>query len=239
MKMDLLFWKNKNSSIRFEETNKQFFNKYLYRMRLQVYGGRIIQQSDDYQTAIEKRRYMKQFNHGGYWGHRDSSRDLDLINVELLGLINNIKNNNPNLKIRTEEPEIQFYAETENELQHIANLLGPKYQNIILSVSGPSTDAVTELLKNGAIIHKKPGYKYKIVLRDGRCNVETKRQLLGYLESLGLDEAKISTGVKSMLSSSYDGFWSTWFYANDEKIVTFLELIRPGIVLNIHPIVVA
>ena len=64
-------------------------------------------------------------------------------------------------------------------------------------------------------------------------------QLLGYLESLGLDEAKISTGVKSMLSSSYDGFWSTWFYANDEKIVTFLELIRPGIVLNIHPIVVA
>jgi hypothetical protein len=118
--------------------------------------------------------------------------------------------------------------------------LKAKYSTVLLSVSGPADDDTQELLKNGVIIRKKEfGYQYKVILRDGRCDVATKQQILNYLESIGTDEVKVSPGVKNMLDSKYNGFWGVWFYVNDEKIRTFLELIHPGCVLNIHPVVVA
>lgn len=235
--MDTLYWKNKNNSIRVEETTKQFFGKYLYRIRLEVYGGRMIQENVDYATAIESRRQFRQFNPGGYWG-RPVTNNLDKIDIQLLTMIRKIKDSNPNLKIRIEEPEIQFYTETEQELKLLVDQLGA-YQHIVIAVSGPGSEVTQELLKTGVIIRKKEfGYRYKIILRDGRCDVTTKRQLLDYLEALGSSEAKVTPGVKNMLLSQYNGFWNIWFYANDEKVTTFLELIHPGAVLNIHPVVV-
>jgi len=207
-------------------------------MRLEVYGGRIVQESTDYETAITARRHFRQINPGGYWG-RASTHNLDKIDVALLHVIRAVKDNNPNVKIRVEEPEIQFYAETENELKTIVDQLGPKYRHIVLGISGPANQQTQNLLKSGVIIRKKNfSYKYKVVLRDGRCNVITKQQMLNYLEGLGTDEVKVSGGVKRMLSSKFDGFWNIWFYANDEKVTTFLELIHPGCILNIHPVVV-
>ena len=236
--MDISYWKNKNYSVKFEETTKQFFGKYLYRMRLQVYGGRIIQENTDYEKAITLRRNFRMANPGGYWG-RASTRDLDKIDVALLHIVRDIKDRNPNVKIRIEEPEMQFYAETEQDLKTIVDQLGPKYQNIVLAVSAPANQQTQKLLESGVIIRKKDfSYKYKIVLRDGRCNITTKQQILNYLLGLGLDEAKVSAGVKNMLGTKFDGFWNIWFYANDAKVTTFLELIHPGCVLNIHPVVV-
>ena len=238
MKMDTSYWRNKNKSVKFEETTKQFFGKYLYRMRLQVHGGRIIQDNTDYEKAIESRRQFRQFNPGGYWG-RPVTSDLDKIDIQLLNLIRTVKDNNPNLKLRTEEPEIQVYAETEQELKSLVDQLGT-YQHIVIAVSGPDSVATQELLKTGVIIRKKEfGYRYKFVLRDGRCSVATKRQILDYIEGLGPEEAKVTPGVKNMLLSPYDGFWNIWFYANDDRVATFLEIIHPGAVLNIHPVVVA
>lgn len=237
--MDISYWKNKNQAVKFEKTTKQFFGKYLYRIRLELYGGRIIHESRDYAKAIEDRRNFRQFNPGGYWGGKSTIRDLDKIDIGLLHTIRLLKERNPNLKTRTEEPEIQFYAETEDELKNLVDQLDKKYQHIVLAVSGPEANT-EQLLKDGVIIRKKEfGYRYKVVLRDGRCDTTTKRQMLNYIESLGPEESKISTGVKSMLLSHYDGFWNVWFYTNDEKVVTFLELIRPGCILNIHPVVVA
>lgn len=236
--MDISYWKNKNYSIRFEETTKQFFGKYLYRLRLAVPGGRIMYENRDYAEAVESRRHFRQFNPGGYWGK--GTMNIDTIDIELLHTIRGLKDVNPNIKMRIEEPEVQFYAETETELKDIVNQLGAKYGTAILSVSGPASDATQELLKSGVIIRKKEfGYRYKVVLRDGRCSIETKQQILNYLEGMGTDEVKVSAGTERMLNSKYNGFWGIWFYANDEKVTTFLELIHPGCVLNIHPVVIA
>jgi hypothetical protein len=236
--MDILYWKNKNYSIQFEETTKQFFGKYLYRIKLSVPGGRIIYENRDYAEAVESRRHFRQFNPGGYWGKGASLNDI--IDVELLHIIRELKDANPHIKMRIEEPEVQFYTETETELKDMVDQIETKYSTILLSVSGPADDATQELLKNGVIIRKKEfGYQYKVVLRDGRCDVATKQQILNYLESMGTDEVKVSPGVKRMLDSKYNGFWSIWFYANDTRITTFLELIHPGCVLNIHPVVIA
>jgi hypothetical protein len=235
--MDISYWKNKNSQIRFEETAKQFFGKYLYRIKLSVPGGRIIYENRDYAEAVESRRHFRQFNPGGYWGKGASLNDI--IDVELLRTIRELKDANPHIKMRIEEPEVQFYADTENELKDMVDQIEAKYSTILLSVSGPTSGATQDLLKNGVIIRKKEfGYQYKVILRDGRCDVATKQQILNYLESLGTDEVKVSPGVNRMLDSKYNGFWSVWFYTNDERVTTFLELILPGCVLNIHPLVV-
>jgi hypothetical protein len=83
--MDILYWKNKNYSIQFEETTKQFFGKYLYRIKLSVPGGRIIYENRDYAEAVESRRHFRQFNPGGYWGKGAYLNDI--IDVELLHII--------------------------------------------------------------------------------------------------------------------------------------------------------
>ena len=201
-------------------------------------GGRIVYENRDYGLAIEARRHFRQFNPGGYWGKGPTS--IDSIDVGLLHAVRELKDNNPNVRMRVEEPEIQFYAETETELKSLANQLAAKYNAVLLSMSGPASADTVELLKTGVIIRKKEfGYKYKIVLRDGRCEVETKQQILNYLENMGTDEVKVSPGTERMLNSKSNGFWGVWFYANDEKVTTFLELILPGCVLNIHPVVIA
>lgn len=236
--MDILYWKNKNNQICFEETTKQFFGKYLYRLNLSVPGGRIIYENKDYAQAVEARRDLRKFNPGGYWGR--NLLNVDDINIKLLHIVRELKDTYPNVKMRIEEPEVQFYAETENELKILADQLTENHTTRILAVSGPASKSVQQLLKNGVIIRKKDlGYQYKIVLRDGRCDVGTKQQILSYLEGMGTDEVKLSVGVKKMLDSKYNGFWGVWFYANDTKITTFLELIHPGCVSNIHPVVIA
>jgi hypothetical protein len=236
--MDTSYWKNKNYSIQFEETTKQFFGKYLYRIKLSVPGGRIIYENRDYAEAVESRRHFRQFNPGGYWGKGTSLNDI--IDIELLHTIRELKDANPHIKMRIEEPEVQFYTETETELKAMIDQLEAKYLTILLSLSSPASDDTQELLKKGVIIRKKEfGYRYKIVLRDGRCDIATKRQILNYLDSISTDEVKVSVGVNRMLASKYNGFWGVWFYTNDERVTTFLELILPGCVLNIHPVVIA
>jgi hypothetical protein len=185
--MDTSYWKNKNNSIRFEETTKQFFGKYLYRLKMSVPGGRIVYENRDYAEAVESRRHFRQFNPGGYWGK--GTMNIDSIDVGLLYAIRKLKDNNPNIKMRVEEPEIQFYAESEAELKAISNQIGAKYNAALVAMSGPASDATVELLKTGVIIRKNEfGYKYKIVLRDGRCEVETKQQILNYLKGMGINE---------------------------------------------------
>jgi hypothetical protein len=234
--MDISYWKSKNSRIRFEETAKQFFGKYLYRLTLSVPGGRIIYENRNYAEAVETRRHFRQFNPGGYWGR--GTANVDEINIDLLHQIREIKDSRPNVKMRIEEPEVQFYAETEDDLKNIMNHMSPSYGNVVLSISGPASADAQQLLESGVIIRKKKiGYNYKIVLRDGRCEVATKQQILNYLQSMGTDEVKVSPGTERMLNSKYNGFWGVWFYANDKKVTTFLELILPGCVLNIHPLV--
>ena len=237
MRMDISYWKSKNSSVKFEETTKQYFGKYLYRLRLSVPGGRIIHENRDYGVVLAERKHHRMINPGGYWGR--PAAELNNVDISLLTAVRRVRDNNPNVKIRIEEPEVQFYAKTEDELKQLVDQLYVTHRYAVKSIAGPASDDTKQLLKQGVIIRKKQfGYQYKIVLRDGRCDIATKLQILNYLESLGPDEAHVSVGVKSALQSKYNGFWGIWFYANDEKVTTFLELIHPGAVLNIHPVVV-
>jgi hypothetical protein len=109
----------------------------------------------------------------------------------------------------------------------------------VRSISGPADQAAESVLNAGAIIRKENnGYRYKIILKDGRYTAEIKQNLLAYLENQGPEQVQISSSARVMLSKSTGYVWNLYFYSNDVNTITFLNLISPGIVSNYHELVV-
>jgi hypothetical protein len=235
--MDLSYW-HKIPKIQVEPTLKQYYKQYLWKMTVYAPGGRLVQEplSSDLATMLQYRRdSAKMYNHSGWWGLKNNQ--LVNANLELLDIIRRIKNDSTyNVKIRVEEPSIQFYASDESELKKIATVLKPFL--VVTHIYGPADDQSKELLESGVIIRKSPvEYRYKVVCRDGRYPTGTKRQILNYLDGLG-DTVKVLKGARKMLNNGFDHSWNVYFYTNDISILTFINLIAPTLVSNIHELVV-
>ena len=95
------------------------------------------------------------------------------------------------------------------------------------------------MLNSGAIIRKTDiGYSHKVILRDGKYSPEIKRKILNYLETLGDETVRLPKSCYEMLAKSTSFVWNLYFYTNDPAITTFISLIEPRLVSNIHKIVV-
>ena len=234
MKMDISYWNNYNPGIKFHDTTKQYFGKYLWRLVIQAEAGRLlVDLKNSLEDALEHRKSVnKSYNYGGsWWNNRNGN--LDKVDLNLLRSVHDIKIKLSNdMRIRIEEPHIQFYAEDEATLKSIADMLDSKL--CIESVSSPKDAATEKLLREGVILRKGDvGYDYKVVLRDGRYAPDTKQRLLNYLDNLG-DEVKLSKTCREMLTKTYPSMWGVYFYTNDPKLVTFISLMDTGLVSNIH-----
>jgi hypothetical protein len=234
--MDLSFWNNLNSDIQIQNTSKKYFNEFLWKLVIHAEGGRLIDtKSESLSEALKARIDREEFLYSSriIWNlHFRTAKNADL---ELLQSIKKIKKEYSHIKVRVEEPSIQFYTQSEDILKEIAQKLK---SDCMIAISGPKDKRNEELLNSGHIIRKKETpYRYKIHLRDGRFDPTLKIQLLHYLENLG-DEVKISAGVRRMLSSDFSHSWGVWFYATDPSVTTFIHLFDPTWVSNIHELVV-
>ena len=238
--MDTSFWLQYSPKITVEHTVKKYFGKYLYKLVLYAPAGRLIDSKGSMTTALEHRKTVhKNINHAGWWGHRNN-KDLDRADTDLLDQLRDIRHDRSlGLKLRVEEPRVQIYATTEQQLQNLVNTHFAKWGQCIEGVSGPEDANAEAVLNTGAIIRKNDvGYRYKIILKDGRYATETKQQILHYLVSLGLNEVKLSNTAMQMLDTGSNYMWNLYFYANDTRITSFLELISPGIISNTHELIV-
>lgn len=240
--MDTLFWTRCNpNTIAFKPTTKKFFDKFLYKIVVYCPAGRLILSDNDLVDELARRKEMnKHINYGGYWG-AGSNKDLEYASIPLLEKLRYIKlSSSPKVKFRVEEPGIQIYAETEDQLKQVVNQLDPAWKSNIREVFGPEDAESESFLNSGAILRKTDiGFKYKVLLKDGRYTGETKLQLKTYLGNLGCDTIKVSKTGLDMLSRPTGFIWNLYFYTNDLNILTFLNLICPGIVSNFHELVVA
>lgn len=238
--MDISYWTNYNPNISISETKKQYFGQYLWRLAIDVKGARLINDKlDDLSRALAHRRAMVQnYAYGGAWYIRKHADDINKIDVDQLYEIKQIRDKyRSQIRIRLEEPNVQIYAETESVLREIADEISNKFRSHVLTVCGPRTEEIGKLLKSGIIVSKtKTEYTHKVLLRDGRYSSQVKGQILEYLHSLG-DIVKLSPGSIRMLNKPYPSMWGVFFYTNDPSITTFLSLISPGIILNIHELV--
>jgi hypothetical protein len=234
--MDLLFWKHLNPNIVHESTRKQFYGKFCYKLVLEAFAGRVI--NDDRSSitdAINLRiQTARTLNYGGSWRINPIS-DLQKASESLLTELRSIKNGyEDKIKIRIEEPWVQIYTSDEGTLKDIANRFDVNDRKSLISVSTPESTDHQALLEEGCIIVKKDnGYKYKVFIRDGNYGVDSKHNLLNYLKELG-PEVKFSQSVINQLSTKYPWVWGCYFYTNDLQLITTISLISPGIVGKIH-----
>lgn len=238
--MDILFWIQSNPKILIDHTTKKYFNKYLYKLVVYAPAGRLIDSKDEIAPALQHRKDVsKSINYGGYWGNRHN-KDLDQANVEFLTVLRDIRRDDKlNVKLRVEEPRVQIYAETNEELVALFNSHLKPFADLVEVYAGPASNKIADVLNTGAIIRKTDiGFSHKVILRDGRYTPELKRTLLTYLENLGPNTIKLPKSCCQMLSKSNGFIWNLYFYTNDPSILTFVTLMHPGIVSNIHELVV-
>ena len=203
-------------------------------------AGRIVDsKNSDLAKALEHRNYIA--NHIKYsWGAGSNyHRDLDKADIQFLQILRHIKKNVAGIKMRIEEPRVQIYAATEDELVDLVLDHLQPFRKYLETVSGPENDKSAEILDSGAILRKKNiGYTHKVIIRDGRYNPESKASILNYLESLGTNLIKVPQSGLDMLTKKSEYIWNLYFYTNDPSVLTFLNLIHPGLVLNCHELVV-
>ena len=238
--MDTSFWKSLKSNLKpdieFKQTKKQFFGRYLWRLEVHAECSDLINPSyTDMMSEVARRRLRAQSrNYGGSWRYTNVDR-YDKVDYVLLQTIRNMRETyKDSIKVRCEDPWVQFYAETENELKMIAQCLGK--EECVLAITGPAPGTEALLTGDKIIASKKITHRYKVMLRDGNYNRDAKAQILALLEALGT-EVKIPASLRHGLSREYTGMWGTFFYTNEESVTTMLNLVHPGIVGKIHEVV--
>jgi len=237
--MDTLYWSNLSLDVKFKETKKQFWGRYLWRMEIYADCAYIAFEEDpQHAVAMLKYQAVNRSNFGGSWKRPyfyNDVRKYDNVNYTLLASIKTIKESlGDTIKIRVESDRMQFYAGSESELKQIAAILSDT--TCIEAITGPRA-GTEQLLSSNAIIAPKIPFKYKILLRDGSYNVELKAQILNLLESQ--EDVKITAGLRHNLKRPFPSIWGAFFYANDLGITTMLNLMSPGIVGKIHEVVQA
>ena len=207
---------------------------------MQVPWARVLQDTrGTIAENIERRRENnRRPNYGGSW-YRHHDRDGEFVSLAQLETVQSIRHDyKDSIRIRIEEPWVQFYSRNEDDLKVITSRFDPISISRILSVSVPKNNEHASLLSSGDIILKKEnGFEYKVMIRDGMYQPDTKAQLLNYLDSLG-DEVQISAGARRQLASQLSYTWGVFFYIKDPKLATFMSLIHPQLIRKIHKLVV-
>ena len=239
MPMDTLYWNNLSLDVKFKETKKQFWSKYLWRMEIYADCADVAFEEDiPHAVAMLKYQAVNRSNFGGSWRQPyfyNNANKYDNVNYTLLGSIKTIKATlGDTIKIRVESDRMQFYATSESALKQIAAILSDT--TCIEAITGPR-EGTEQLLISNAIIAPKIPFKYKILLRDGNYNMELKAQILNLLESQ--EDIKITAGLRHNLNRPWPGMWSAFFYTNDLGITTMMSLMSPGIIGKIHEVVQA
>lgn len=240
MSMDLLFWPTVNPDIKIESSTKKYFNTHLYRLVVFCPAGRLIDSKGSIREALTTRTTIEENRKIMFGWMQWTSKYLDSADSNQLERMRTLKKDKvPGLRIRVEEPRIQIYATSETELRNmIAKYFDPSDYKHIESISGPADSTAESLLNSGAIIKKSTfGYRYKIILRDGRYSPHIKKNILNYLTGIGDENVHFPAAVKSRFENSGDYMWGMYFYSNNLSFNSFLELICPGVILNSHELV--
>lgn len=239
MNMDILYWINLNSKIKIHNTKKIYFGRYVYRLEIFCPGGRFIyDEHSSIRELIEQKQIFELGIHSRSWNHR-YRKYIDQAAESQLETLKELLTDSA-IKIRVEEPKVQIYAESEQDLKNFIKKFSSEDQTRVSSITVPKDLKSETLLKENKIIRqsRRNSYRYMVSMRDCRVDPVTKLNLLNYLDSLE-DLVLVPRGAREMMSTPFSSFWGVYFYTNDLSINTFIELIKPGVISNINEIVVA
>lgn len=232
--MASLSWKNLVPNIEVLPTQKIFYKQYLYKLELLAHGGQSINSKYSIMHSLDiRQRSYRSINYGGSWASR-MSLSLSQSNVEWLEYLKLFKASIAfDCKIRVEEPRMQIYASNEQDLINFVQQIPEQYLSFVVSITRPNNDQERDILLTGKkLLKSTPEFGYKINFRDGKYDLETKRNIINYLDSLG-DLVRVPAHARRELTKSYTNTWDVYIYTKDSSITTFLQIIAPRIIRTI------
>lgn len=235
--MDTLFWTQLNPTVKFKNSKKQFYNKFLYKLIMLVPAGSILKDNikePESRSYIEMRishynryaKYRRYHSVGESSIQRKQLADLQQIN-QYISFVHKHQNN---LHLRNENPWLSVYS---NDLELLKRMAKMDKKNLI-EVHGPRDDDAKQALERGEIIVKRiVDYTHKVQLRElVDISLDEKGNILNFLDNLGA-VVKLPRHCRESLGNPYRWIASSYFYTQDDSIVTMLNLIKPGIVKGI------
>jgi len=235
--MDTSFWNNLNPNINIQESKKQFYNQYYFRLDIHAPGCKSIK-CDDIEQDIDRRStWIRDYRRQGSWWNKQLAKHLREADVGFLYSLKDLYYEYPDVKIRTEEPKVSVYATDELLIQSVARSLAPDYRDKIKSITGPASEEIKALLDQHVILVKKPPkYKYRVWFREKQFDFEVRNKVFSYLDSLG-DLVRISEHSRDNLLKPHNWIWGANFFTNDKHVATFLTLIHPDLIREVSELV--
>ena len=242
--MDSLYWTSLNPKVKLKPTNKLFWNKYAFKVKLYAPCGNYLSSwlSHRYRDInaiqyINRRIHAEEKSSDYFLSQHIKNRILDRqerISIHkarptVLEILKKAKLES-DIQFRVEEPYISLYHEDEAVLQEVIQKL-PKscLQECLLEVSGILDSSHAEKLKPNVILNSKVEYKYKVFI-NLTANIRAHGpQILQYLETLGKENVHYTNSFKHELAVRGHA-WHTvaYFYCNDVGIIDFINLICPN-----------
>ncbi len=234
--MATLPWTKLNPTVKFRETKKKYFNKFLYKAVVYLPGGRLILSNkfNNMEYLLENRlRYHSRYiNYAGSWGTTTYNQARDSLitdaDISQLEYWRDNRSTNPDILVRIEEPYINVYATCEPTLYKLVGA-DPKFRSLT-EIHRPKNTESASALNRGEIILKRPtDYNYRVYIREGKYSRVVTRSIYELLINQG-DDVKMTGSCSKNLHQ--DCYWmpSTYFYTKDLNVVTMINLINPDII---------
>ena len=233
--MDTLFWKQLHPDIKIETTKHLLYGKYPYRLVLSCSGTRMLRYPElSFDDQIASQRNI---NYGGSWKKLKFPFEHEL---HLLHILRDIKaelaeSDNQDIKIRIEDPLLQFYS---TDIKQLQDLCGKMFEQLdpsmfLISITLPASIQDLDLLNQGFVLRSNSDYAFKINFRDGRYSEDTRDSILKYLDGLGND-VKVPPNTRRQLERVQGDFmFGCYFYCMDQNIQLMLSMIHPRLIRSI------
>lgn len=204
---------------------------YLYRLSVRAVGSSLLRYADSLDEGIDMYNNRK-YNYGGSW----RNRKLNDYDIQLLNIIKQATATDATpsgIKIRIEDPNIQFYSVGHAELVDLATKLHFDDNAHFESFMQPDNADNAKLLADGFVLKKKKiEWPYRLIVRDGRYSTETKQSLKRYLQQLGTD-IKVPKSLWEQLDRG-GWIWGGYIYLKDNQLATIFQMIEPRLVAKVE-----
>jgi hypothetical protein len=232
--MDTLYWTKLNPDIEVKPVTRNFYGQYFYKLEVEAVGVSVLRYPDQTIAEHVSIRQRRSINYGGSWVNRRMKLPT-IDEIAILHLIRQVqKDFETRLKFRVEEPRLSVYSYNEKDLLDFARSIQHNSNQHLARIHRPATAQILKTIQEGFVVKNGPvEYPFRVNVREGRYAVETKKQILSYLQNLGSD-VHVPGHLAGMLAKPFDTIWGGYFYIKDRGIITMLSLISPGFVRSIE-----
>jgi len=237
MKMDISSWTKLNPMLKFVNTKSLFYNKYLYKLEIFAPGVRTylyFRNKSNFSIESTKKYFDTNFKYGVVRLQKSTIHYPQLESLYALS-------KQLDCKTRVEGVWISFYSSSQDKLFLIAR----EMENLNLSARvtkffSPRPELIKNFLNGEILVKNIPeNYQYKIVLTPFKAclDINIRQQIADYLVNIGDKVVYNRNFLSYLIGRKYPSASKLGFYAEDDKIYTFLKLMAPDIVDGIFKLV--